>query len=936
MALPKDHHQSALGRTLFVVVSLFVCIVILIFLLGAVRSMILSSLRAYIQAESYWSKAQKESVISLIEYADSDSQADFQAYLNAIRVPLGYKFARLELEKPSPDMTAVYQEFLRAQMDADDIPGLVRMFRWLHRVSFMRNTIADWAALDREIDNLTELADQLHAETFSDSPNTQRVRQVLEEIEACDSRLTLLENNFSSALVVGERWIRELLNFLTIGTSVLLLVLGIGTSRYLLKNVRRSEEKYRRLFDSASDAILILDHDTGSVLEANGRAAEFFGVSAERLAGMPESALFPIGEAQSYRELFRAGLSGGEAHSVLLKLRRADGRSVEVDASVRLIELEGPRQPVILAIFRDTTELKRLNRALFALSRCDQELVRATNEQELLEKVCQITVNTGGYRMAWVAFPEQDEKKSVRVAAEYGDQDDVLTSIDISWSDTPKGRGAVGTALRTGEICVIHDAQNDPRPKPWGDKTLMQEFLSVISLPLMEEQVVLGSLNIYSTEDNVFDAEEVKLLRELAANLAYGISSLRVRSEHERKEGEVRSLGQQLRQAQKMESLGRLAGGVAHDFNNLLTIIGGHTDLLADRLGADDSQKRSVDQIQKASNRAVGMTRQLLAFSRMQVLQTSILDLNSVISEMGKMLPRLIGEHIEFTFIPEPKLAPVKADPGQVEQVLINLAVNARDAMPDGGKLVVQTHNISLSAAEAAKRPVMAPGEYVLVSVSDTGQGMNGETKARIFEPFFTTKEVGKGTGLGLATVYGIVKQSGGFIWVESAPGRGAIFEIYLPKASGKASAVSPEPAARIESRGTETILLVEDEPGVRDLASQFLRASGYSVLEAADGVQALEVAEKYPGPIHLLLSDMVMPRMSGKELMQRLLEARKDMKIILMSGYSEYNGTEFRQADSIFLRLGKPFSLASLVAKVREALGPQLVGQSSPRSESN
>jgi two-component system cell cycle sensor histidine kinase/response regulator CckA len=305
-----------------------------------------------------------------------------------------------------------------------------------------------------------------------------------------------------------------------------------------------------------------------------------------------------------------------------------------------------------------------------------------------------------------------------------------------------------------------------------------------------------------------------------------------------------------------------------------------------------------------------------------------------VISEMGKMLPRLIGEHIEFTFIPETKLATVKADPGQIEQVLMNLAVNARDAMPDGGKLVVHTRNVSLSAAEAAKRPAMGPGEYVLISVADTGQGMDEDTKARIFEPFFTTKEVGKGTGLGLATVYGIVKQSGGFIWVESAPGKGTTFEIYLPQASGKATEVGAEPAARIESRGTETILIVEDEPGVRELASQFLKASGYSVLEASDGVKALEVAEKHPGHIDLLLSDMVMPRMGGQELVQRLRATRTGMKFILMSGYSEYNGTEFRQADSPFHRLGKPFSMASLIGKVREALEPQLVKQSSPTSK--
>jgi len=411
----------------------------------------------------------------------------------------------------------------------------------------------------------------------------------------------------------------------------------------------------------------------------------------------------------------------------------------------------------------------------------------------------------------------------------------------------------------------------------------------------------------------------------------------RLRESLQKGQREQVKLEERLRQAHKMEAIGRLAGGVAHDFNNLLTIIRGHIDLLADRAGMDDSQKRSVEQIQRASNRAVAMTRQLLAFSRMQVLQPSILDLNSVISEMGKMLPRLIGEHVEFTFIPDPQLATITADPGQIEQVLMNLAVNARDAMPDGGKLVVRTSSISLSAAEAVKRPAMAPGEYVLISVSDTGQGMNEQTKARIFEPFFTTKEVGMGTGLGLATVYGIVKQSGGFIWVESAPGKGATFEIYFPQASGKACVASPEPAPRIESRGTETILLVEDEPGVRELASQFLRGSGYFVLEAPDGVQALEIAARHPGPIHLLLSDVVMPRMSGKELMHRLRAARKeDMKIILMSGYSEYNGTEFRQTDSPFLRLGKPFSLASLVGKVREALGPQLVGRSRPTNEPN
>ncbi|HKQ85378.1 MAG TPA: ATP-binding protein, partial [Candidatus Acidoferrales bacterium] len=254
-----------------------------------------------------------------------------------------------------------------------------------------------------------------------------------------------------------------------------------------------------------------------------------------------------------------------------------------------------------------------------------------------------------------------------------------------------------------------------------------------------------------------------------------------------------KDLESRLRQAHKMEAIGRLAGGVAHDFNNLLTIIGGNSDLLLDRAGGDDFHRRCVEQIQKAARRAVSMTRQLLAFSRMQVLQPQVLDLNAIIADMGKMLPRLIGEHIEYVFVPGPKLAAVKADPGQIEQVLMNLAVNARDAMPNGGSLIVRTENIVMSEAEAAKRPPMSAGNYVRLCVSDTGHGMDEKTKAHIFEPFFTTKEVGKGTGLGLATVYGVVKQSGGFIWVESALEKGATFEIYLPLASGPVMRVEAE-----------------------------------------------------------------------------------------------------------------------------------------------
>jgi len=380
-------------------------------------------------------------------------------------------------------------------------------------------------------------------------------------------------------------------------------------------------------------------------------------------------------------------------------------------------------------------------------------------------------------------------------------------------------------------------------------------------------------------------------------------------------------LEQRLRQAHKMEAIGRLAGGVAHDFNNLLTIIRGHGDLLLERGMENAAQRNSVEQIKKAGDRAVAMTRQLLAFSRLQVLQPRVIDLNAVIAEMGKMLPRLIGEHIEYQFTPDPNPARVKADPGQIEQVIMNLAVNARDAMPNGGKLLVQTRTVELDESEAAKRPPMSPGPYVLFSVTDTGQGMDEKTKAHIFEPFFTTKEVGKGTGLGLATVYGVVKQSGGFIWVESSPGQGARFEIYFPQVSEKVSEKEQEVMPVSIPRGSETVLVVEDQDGVRELACEFLRSHGYSVLEAFDGVDALEVARRFAKTIHLVLSDIMMPRMGGTELAKKFLAVRPETKFILMSGYSEQLGEQNDKPGGQFFVLKKPFSMNSLTAAVRQVL---------------
>ncbi len=386
---------------------------------------------------------------------------------------------------------------------------------------------------------------------------------------------------------------------------------------------------------------------------------------------------------------------------------------------------------------------------------------------------------------------------------------------------------------------------------------------------------------------------------------------------------EQKQLEDKLRQAQKMEAIGRLAGGVAHDFNNLLTVIRGNGDLLLERHEADHLQLKYLKQIQKAADRAVSMTRQLLAFSRMQVLQPRVLDLNATIAEMSKMIPRLIGEHIEFTFLGGSNLSTVLADPGQIEQVFLNLAVNARDAMPNGGKLEVFTRNMVINEAEARKRSPMPPGEYVLLTVSDTGHGMDPETKARIFEPFFTTKEVGKGTGLGLSTVYGIVKQTGGFIWVESTLDIGSTFEIYLPCSSKPVSPSEDEGSAVGVPGGNETILLVEDETGVRELASEFLKAGGYTVLEAPDGAAALQTAEAHRGSIHLLLTDVVMPRMNGRELAQKIHEIRPKVRVMFMTGYAEFPENTEQQSSYDVEILQKPFSRTTLLEKVHKMMSP-------------
>ena len=381
-------------------------------------------------------------------------------------------------------------------------------------------------------------------------------------------------------------------------------------------------------------------------------------------------------------------------------------------------------------------------------------------------------------------------------------------------------------------------------------------------------------------------------------------------------------LEEQLRQAQKMEAVGRLAGGVAHDFNNLLMVIKGHTDLLQHGSAIPSQVMRKIEQIDRAADRATSLTRQLLAFSRMQVLQPRVMNLNTVVEEMGRLLPRLIGEDIELLIRPSADLGSIRADASQMEQIIMNLAVNARDAMPSGGRLRIETFNADLDDSYTIAHPIVRSGRYVLLAVTDTGTGMDPETQAHIFEPFFTTKEQGKGTGLGLATVYGVVKQSGGFIWVYSELGKGTSFKIYLPRVDQPVEDSGVPKSSAEAPRGTETILLAEDESDVREVAREFLESGGYTVIEAGNGAEALRLAAAHKGKIDLLVTDMVMPGMTGPELAGRLQKDRVNLCVIYMSGYSEQAAVEAAQSQVLTRLLTKPFSRTAFLRMVREVLG--------------
>jgi PAS domain S-box-containing protein len=830
------------------------------------------------------------------------------------------------------------------------------------------------------------------------------------------------------------------------GEGRLLMVIEDQSESERLRSEAETSERRLRDLVQTVDAI---------VWEADAKTFQFTFVSqqAERILGYAladwtsTAAFWPDHIYPADRERVvaacRTNMATLDVYELEYRMVTARSEPIWLRDKVRVLRDASGAPQQLRGVMLDVTEerraedeLRRVNRALKTLTACNQAMAQAPDERSFFNEVCRIAVEVGEYCFAWVGYAEQDDGKSIRPVAQAGHEEGYLQFLHITWGEGESGGGPAGRATRTGQVAVVRDIQKDPTFAPWREEALKRGYAAVVGLPLMAGGRAFGVLAIYSAEANVFDAEEVSLLGEMARHVSSGVALLRSRADRQRTEeerarlssaveqaaeaivvtdtrgsivyvnpafelvtgytrgevmgqtprvlksgkhdqsfyrnlwrtvtrGEVwtgrlinrkkdgtlyeaesvispvrdaggaianyvaverditreKQLEEQVRLSQRLVSVGRLAGGVAHDFNNLLTIIIGYCDLLLQSMPAEETHRGPIAEVKKAADRAAALTRQLLAFSRRQVLTPQVIDLNAVVANIQSMVKRLIGEDIQLVTFPAPDLGRVLVDPGQVEQVIMNLVVNSRDAMPQGGKITIETGNVHLDDNYAGGHFPVKTGPYAMLAVSDTGCGMDAATKAHIFEPFFTTKAQGKGTGLGLAMVYGIVKQSDGYIWVYSEVGRGTTFKIYFPRVDTEAVPTQASKMVADRPRGSETVLVVEDEAAVRALVTGVLQASGYTVMTASSGADALALSAQHQGAIDLLLTDVVMPELSGPQLAGRLAKSYSKMKVLFVSGYTDDAIVHHGVLDSRSAFLQKPFTPEALARKVREVL---------------
>jgi two-component system, cell cycle sensor histidine kinase and response regulator CckA len=651
---------------------------------------------------------------------------------------------------------------------------------------------------------------------------------------------------------------------LAAGVFAAIVALGLAWRRSV--RLRHAEQlfdrdtRYRNLLEQTQEAVAVSVQ--GKVAYANPACVEMFADSAP-LIGRQVSTFFAPGSWEQVEEIVQHGIHGRAAPELYEVVGlRENGTTFDVAVSAAPIEFEG--QSASQAILRDITGRKRMEADL----RGSEERYRLLFERNL----------AGVYRSTVDGRMLECNRAFAKMMG-YASPAEVLAQPAVAFHSDSRAREVFVERLRREGSLL--NFENQGRRKD-GSLIWVIENVSLIRSEDETEDVLLGT---------VFDMTERRKLEE------------------------------QLLQSQKMEAVGRLAGGIAHDFNNLLTAVAGYTELLMGQLEEGDPRRESAEEIRQAGNRAAALTQQLLAFSRRQVLEPRVLDLNAVIANMERMLRRVIGEDIELTTSLSAGLWRAKADPAQIEQAILNLVVNARDAMPRGGQLTLETANVDLDARYSSG----APGPHVMLAVSDTGVGMDREQQARLFEPFYTTKERGKGTGLGLSTTYGVVKQSGGSIWVYSEQGQGTTFKIYLPRCDEPLDAPHEAPPPAIPLTGTETALLVEDEPEVRRLIEKILGMQGYTVMSAASPAEAIALSRGRSGAIDILVTDMILPGMNGRELARVLSTARPSLRVLYMSGYTDAVIAQQGILEPGTAFLSKPFTPDALARKIREVLDAPL-----------
>ena len=695
--------------------------------------------------------------------------------------------------------------------------------------------------------------------------------------------------------------------------------------------LRESEARFKDLYDNAPLGYHEYNKE-GRITQVNRTSLEMLGYEADEMIGQPVWTFSANGG--TVREEVQAKLAGRlpPGQTFERTFRRKNGSTFPVLIENRLLRDEKGEIKGIRSAIQDITRLKQVEQAL---RESEEAARRLAQENAIMAEIGRIISSTLNIDEVCDRLSKEVGKLIPfdRISVTLVNLKEGTTTVSYAMGvDVPDRRPGTIISLKGTATEIVVQTCSGLIMNAGDEKGIIERFPGVVLasksgfqstmiVPLISKDQIIGVLHILSSRQESYKENDLRLAERIGNQIAGAVANAQLFSERKRMEEEKEEIQEQLRQSQKMEAIGRLAGGIAHDFNNLLTIIKGYGQLSLLDLKEGDPLLKNIEEIQKAADRATTLIRQLLAFSRRQVMEMIVIDLNSLIRDLDKMLRRVIGEDIVLMTLLAEDLGRVKGDPGQIEQVIMNLAVNARDAMPTGGKLIIETVNSELDENFVHGHFGVAPGPYVMLSVSDSGLGMKQEVREKIFEPFFTTKERGKGTGLGLSTVYGIVKQSGGHIWVYSEPGHGTTFKIFFPRIEEAPDKIKPKTGSGDLPRGSETVLVVEDEKEVRTLASNVLKRQGYRVLEASNGGIAFLLCEQHKSPIDLMLTDVVMPEMNGRELAERVAGLHPEMKVLFMSGHTDDAIVQHGILEKHVNYIQKPFTVENLARKVREVL---------------